>query len=85
VEKAKNPTERWQMFDSIFKLLGGLLTAVTVAAVGFYGTQALERRQAIDTQALERRQAVDTNVRLYAQLMRHRCGKICSIRLLDLS
>ena len=58
---AKNSTQRWQMLDTILKPVGGLLTAIAVGMVGFYGTRALERRQ-----------AVDTNARLYAELMSQR-------------
>jgi hypothetical protein len=41
--------------------MGGLLTALSVAIVGFWGSQYLEKRQ-----------AEETNVRLYAELMSNR-------------
>ena len=44
--------------DVILKPVGGLLTAVSVALVGFFGTQYLNKQQ-----------TTETNVRLYAQLM----------------
>ncbi len=44
--------------DVILKPVGGLLTAVSVALVGFFGTQYLNKQQ-----------TAETNVRLYAQLM----------------
>ncbi|HJZ68627.1 MAG TPA: hypothetical protein VKF81_10940, partial [Blastocatellia bacterium] len=62
--KAGATTERksgWDIADIVLKPVGGLLTALAVAGVGFFGSQFLERRQAIDT-----------NARLYAELMSKR-------------
>lgn len=51
----------WEKAAIILQPVGGLLTALAVAAVGFYASSFLERRQAIDT-----------NVRLYSELMSKR-------------
>lgn len=55
------PKSGWEIADILLRPLGGLLTALSVAAVGFWGSQYLEQRQ-----------AVETNVRLYAELMSNR-------------
>jgi hypothetical protein len=51
----------WDKVSIILQPVGGLLTALAVAAVGFFASSFLERRQAIDT-----------NVRLYSELMSKR-------------
>ncbi|MCI0483368.1 MAG: hypothetical protein L0Y78_02175 [candidate division NC10 bacterium] len=51
----------WDKAAIILQPVGGLLTALAVAAVGFFASSFLERRQAIDT-----------NVRLYSELMSKR-------------
>lgn len=53
--------DRWDKWDIVLRPVGGILTALAVAGVGFFGSQYLESRQ-----------AADTNVRLYAQLMSSR-------------
>ena len=58
---AREPKSGWEIADILLKPLGGLLTALSVALVGFYGSQYLEQRQ-----------AAETNVRLYAELMSNR-------------
>lgn len=51
----------WDIADILLRASGGFVTALAVAAVGFFGSQFLEHRQAIDT-----------NARLYAELMSKR-------------
>jgi len=58
---ASDPKDPWDKWDIILKPVGGLLTALSVALVGYLGSQYLNRLQ-----------AQDTNVRLYAQLMSSR-------------
>ncbi|UCE90158.1 MAG: hypothetical protein JSW10_04900 [Pseudomonadota bacterium] len=53
--------DRWDKFAIVLRPVGGILTALAVAGVGFFGSQYLESRQ-----------AAETNVRLYAQLMSSR-------------
>jgi hypothetical protein len=58
---AGEPKSRWEIADILLRPVGGLLTALSVAFVGFWGSQFLEKRQ-----------AEETNVRLYAELMSSR-------------
>ena len=60
-ETANKTRDRWDKLEIIFKSAGGILTAVTVALIGIFGSIALARRQ--DT---------ETNVRLYTELMSKR-------------
>jgi hypothetical protein len=62
-------TGRWQVVDILLKPVGGLLTALSVALVGFWGSRYLEARQ-----------AEETNVRLYAELMSNREGADSALR-----
>lgn len=64
-----NKKDRWEIADVILKPVGGLMTALAVALVGYFGSQVLERRQAMDTDA-----------RLYAQLMSQREDAETSLR-----
>ncbi len=51
----------WDKLQIILQPVGGLLTALAVAFVGFFGSHMLERRQ-----------TADTNARLYSELMSKR-------------
>ena len=51
----------WSKADIILKPVGGLLTALAVAGLGFFGARVLDRRQ-----------AEDNRVRLYTELMSQR-------------
>ncbi len=51
----------WDKLGILMQPLGGLLTALAIAALGFMSSSALNRRQAIDT-----------NTRLYTELMSRR-------------
>ena len=53
--------DRWDKASIILQPVGGLLTALAVAGLGFFGSQYLDRRQTIDT-----------NARLYSELMSKR-------------
>lgn len=53
--------DRWDKADIILKPVGGLLTALAVAALAFFGSRTLDRRQ-----------AEDSKVRLYTELMSQR-------------
>jgi hypothetical protein len=53
--------DTWDKWDVLLKPVGGLLAALSVALVGFFGSQYIERQQ-----------ATETNVRLYAELMSNR-------------
>lgn len=66
---ANDKKDGWERADVILKPVGGLFTALAVALVGYFGSQVLERRQAMDTDA-----------RLYAQLMSQREDAETSLR-----
>jgi hypothetical protein len=51
----------WDKLQIVLQPVGGLLTALAVAFVGFFGSHMLERRQ-----------TADTNARLYSELMSKR-------------
>jgi len=55
------PKDAWDKWDIVLKPVGGFLTALSVAIVGYLGSQYLNRQQ-----------ANETNVRLYADLMSKR-------------
>lgn len=53
--------DRWDKIDILMRPVGGLLTALAIALLGF-----------ITSGALNRRQAIETNTRLYSELMSRR-------------
>jgi hypothetical protein len=63
------PKDRWDKADLLLKPAGGLLTALAVGLVGYYGSAVIDRSQ-----------ARDTDVRLYAQLMSQREDAETSLR-----
>lgn len=60
-DQAAKTKDRWDKIDVMLKPLGGLLTAVAVALVGFLGSNLLEQRQALEMRT-----------RLYTELMSKR-------------
>ena len=64
-----NKTSVWHKSQTTLKALGGLLTAITVALVGIFGSQFLERQQ-----------ARETSTRLFAELMTKREEADSSLR-----
>jgi len=66
---ANVPKDTWDKWDIVLKPVGGLLTALSVAIVGYLGSQYLNRLQ-----------ARDTNARLYAQLMSSRESSDSALR-----
>ncbi|MBZ5640192.1 MAG: hypothetical protein LAO51_15710 [Acidobacteriia bacterium] len=63
------PKDFWDKVAIVVQPLGGLLIGVAVAGVGFMGSDALNRRQALDT-----------NARLYSELMSRREEAESSLR-----
>jgi hypothetical protein len=62
----------WGKVGLVLQAGGGLLTAVTVAILGFIGSNYLKDREITETASRERMQATETNVRIYTELMSKR-------------
>ena len=62
----------WEKLSLVLQSGGGLLTAVTVAILGFIGSNYLKDREITETASRERMQANETNVRIYTELMSKR-------------
>jgi hypothetical protein len=67
-----NNKDRWEKLGTLLQSGGGLLTAVTVAILGFIGSNYLKDRESADTASRERMQANEANVRIYTELMSKR-------------
>ena len=64
--------DSWAKLGLLLQSGGGLLTAVTVAILGFIGSNYLKDRESAETASRERMQANETNVRIYTELMSKR-------------
>jgi hypothetical protein len=62
----------WEKFALVLQSSGGLLTALTVALIGFFGSSYLKDRELAENATRERMQAYETNVRIYTELMSRR-------------
>ncbi len=62
----------WQKLATLLQAGGGLLTAITVAVLGFIGSNYLKDREISENALQERMQANETNVRVYTELMSRR-------------
>ncbi len=62
----------WQKLATLLQAGGGLLTAITVAVLGFIGSNYLKDREIAQNSLQERMQANETNVRVYTELMSRR-------------
>jgi hypothetical protein len=62
----------WEKVSLTLQAGGGLLTAVTVAVIGFIGSNYLKDRESSEAASRERMQANETNVRIYTELMSKR-------------
>ena len=73
-EKEEQPPKRgfWEKTSLILQASGGLLTAVTVAVIGFMGSNYLKDREMRETQERERTQIAETNTRVWVELMSKR-------------
>ncbi len=65
-------SDNWGKLGFLLQSGGGLITAVTVAVLGFIGSNYLKERESADTASRERMQANETNVRVYTELMSKR-------------
>jgi hypothetical protein len=68
----KNNKDRWDKLGSLLQSGGGLLTAVSVAILGFIGSNYLKDRESAETASRERMQASEANIRIYTELMSKR-------------
>ncbi len=64
--------DRWDKAAIVLQPVGGLLTALAVAILGFWTSSFLREREASETQLRERMQTSDTNARLYSELISKR-------------
>jgi hypothetical protein len=73
-DSARRGRERdaWDKAEIILKPVGGLLTALAVAALGFGTSSYLRSREAREATLRERLQTRDTNARLYSELTSRR-------------
>jgi hypothetical protein len=73
-ESAERPSTRdaWDKADIILKPVGGLLTAIAVAVLGFWTSSFLRGREAREAALRERMQTSETNARLYSELISKR-------------
>ena len=70
--EAEKKKDIWDKLGFLLQSGGGLLTAITVAILGFIGSNYLKDRESADTASRERMQANETNVRIYTELMSRR-------------
>jgi hypothetical protein len=68
----KTTKDTWERMGAILQSGGGLLTAVTVAILGFIGSNYLKDRESAETASRERMQASEANIRIYTELMSKR-------------
>jgi hypothetical protein len=64
--------DSWDKAEIVLKPLGGLLTALAVAIVGFWTSSYLRDRESKEAALRERMQTTDTNARLYSELISKR-------------
>ena len=64
--------DTWDKADIILKPVGGLLTALAVAILGFWTSSYLRDREARESALRERMQTAETNARLYSELISKR-------------
>jgi hypothetical protein len=64
--------DAWDKADIILKPVGGLLTAIAVAILGFWTSSFLRQREAREAALRERMQTSETNARLYSELISKR-------------
>ncbi len=64
--------DAWEKLAVVLQSGGGLITAITVAILGFIGSNYLKDREITENAMRERMQATETNVRIYTELMSRR-------------
>ena len=71
-EREKPPRDKWDKIAIVLQPLGGLLTALAVAILGFWTSNYLRQREGREAALRERMQTSDTNARLYSELTSRR-------------
>jgi len=73
-ETGETPPKRdfWEKMGIVLQSSGGLITAVTVALIGFIGANYLKDREIREGKERERQQITDTNTRVWVELMSKR-------------
>jgi hypothetical protein len=66
------PRDNWDKAAILLQPVGGLLTAIAVGLLGFWGSNYLKQRETNENIMRERLQANETNVRIYTELMSKR-------------
>ncbi len=69
---APSRRDSWDKLGIILQPVGGLLTALAVAVLGFWTSTYLRERERRDAELRERMQTADTNARLYSELTSRR-------------
>jgi hypothetical protein len=64
--------DAWDKASILLHPVGGLLTALAVAVLGFWTSSYLREREHRDAELRERMQTADTNARLYSELISRR-------------
>ena len=77
---ARKERDAWDKAEIILKPVGGLLTAVAVALLGYVTSSYLRDREARESQLQERLQTRETNARLYSELTSRREESESSLR-----
>jgi hypothetical protein len=73
VSEGQRPArDAWDKAEIILRPVGGLLTALAVAIVGFWTSSYLRDRESKEAALRERMQTSDTNARLYSELISKR-------------
>ncbi len=72
MEELPRKRDFWEKCALLLQSSGGLLTAITVAIIGFIGSSYLKDRELTESASRERMQAYETNVRIYTELMSRR-------------
>ncbi len=72
-DAGQNPhRDNWDKIAIILQPVGGLLTALAVAVLGFWTSSYLRQRESREAALRERMQTSDTNARLYSELTSRR-------------
>jgi len=67
-EKPRPRRDGWDKAEIVLQPIGGLLTALAVAVLGFWTSSYLRAREGREAALRERMQTSDTNARLYSEL-----------------